>query len=312
MAIRSRCSARSASASTLSVKMATAPRVTASAAKLLPTCREPGKAPTRKPGCTSRESAVRPRISGSFDPVNAGTEASSSVSFKLFTLQALDRHCPLDLGSGFVDRLHPEERRDALNYTAGGRRHGPACGGVAVALLVRVRFVDHRQDKIFGVVDRKGRDKTGEQLSVFVVSARNLVPRPGLPADHVSRSRGLRPRPVFNHQSHQLAHLFRGFRRNYLLTLRRIIGWLLDERGLAENPAIDERCGRAGKAQRSHGDPVAEGNRHHVDVAPFPREMRCPDLRYLDLRSLQQADPAEKLPLPLSARGHSHLRCTDI
>src|SRR5712691_2077862 len=212
MAIRSRCPGGSKSASTLSVKTATAPRVTASAAKLRPSCREPVKAANRKPGCTARESAVRPRISGLSDPRNAGTEATSSVSFKLFTLQALDHQRPLDFGRGFVDRLHPEERRDALNYTAGGRRHSPTCGGVAVALFVRVRFVDHRQNKIFGVVDRKGRDKTGEQLSVFIMSARNLVRRPGLAANHVTRSRGHRPGPAFNHQSHQLAHLFRGFR----------------------------------------------------------------------------------------------------
>src|SRR5947208_3117536 len=106
--------------------MARAPRAIASTAKRRPSCRVPGRAANRKPGCTVRESAVRPTMSKPENPVGAGAGAISSVSFKPLALQAFDHQRPLDLGRGFVDRLHTEERRDALDYPAGCGGHRPA------------------------------------------------------------------------------------------------------------------------------------------------------------------------------------------
>src|SRR5436190_17420696 len=139
----SRSSDGSASAAGSSVRMATAPRAIASAAKLRPSCLVPGKAANRKPGCTYRESAVRPTISGSFNPVGAGAGAISSVSFKPLTLQSVDDQRPLDLRRRFVNRLHADQWRHALDYPAGRRGDCPAGGGITMALLVGVRFVDH-------------------------------------------------------------------------------------------------------------------------------------------------------------------------
>src|SRR4051812_37404181 len=164
----SRSSGGSASACGSSVRMAMAPRAIASAAKLRPSCLLPGNAANRKPGCTFRESAVRPTISGSFNPVGAGAGAISSVSFKPLALQTVDHQRPLDLGRRFVDRLHTEERRDPLDYPAGCRSDGPAGGSVAVALLVGVRFVDHGQDQVFRIVDRKNPDKARKQLFLSI------------------------------------------------------------------------------------------------------------------------------------------------
>src|ERR1700747_2669678 len=132
----SRSSGGSASAAGSSVRMATAPRAIASPAKLRPSCLAPGKAANRNPACTFRESAVSPTISQSFNSAGADIGAISSVSFNPLALQSVHHQRPLDLGRRLVDRLHPEERRDALDYPAGCRGDCPAGGGVAVALLV--------------------------------------------------------------------------------------------------------------------------------------------------------------------------------
>src|SRR5215831_1423191 len=142
---RALCSGRRPSAPGSSVRMARAPRAIASAAKLRPSCLAPGRAANRKPGCTSRESAVRPTISRSFNPVDAVTGAISLVSFKPLALQAFDHERALDLGQRLVDRLHSEERRHALDYPTGCRGDGPTRSGIAVALFIGVRFVDHGQ-----------------------------------------------------------------------------------------------------------------------------------------------------------------------
>ena len=106
--------------------------------------------------------------------------------------------------------------------------------------------------------------------------------------------------------------MFRGFRRNHLLARRRRARRELDQGGLAEDPAIDERRGAAGEAQRRHRDAMAKGDRHDVDVAPFRREMRRGGLRYFDLGGAQQPDPSEELALSLPAGGHRHLGRADI
>src|SRR5215472_12650850 len=98
-------------------------------------------------------------------PAKSPAGPISSVSFKLFALQALDRQGPDDLGRGFVDRLHAEKRRGALNDAAHRRGSGPASGRVTVTLLVGVRFVYHHQNQIFRVVDREDPDKAGKQFS---------------------------------------------------------------------------------------------------------------------------------------------------
>src|SRR5438477_7498195 len=147
MSTSSRSSDGSASAAGSSVRIATAPRAIASAAKLRPSCFVPGKAANRKPGSTFRESAVMPTISVSFnpagDPGGAGTGAISSVSFKPLTLQSVDDQRPLDLRRGFVNRLHADQWRHALDYPAGCRGDCPAGGGITMARLVGVRFGDH-------------------------------------------------------------------------------------------------------------------------------------------------------------------------
>src|SRR5882724_8968025 len=98
-----------------------------------------------------RESALRPTISGS----GPGPGAVSSVSFKPLALKTFDDQRPLHFGRCFVDGLHSENWRNALDDAAGRRRYGPARSRIAVALLVRVRFVDHRQDEVFRGVDRE-------------------------------------------------------------------------------------------------------------------------------------------------------------
>src|SRR5438132_12103517 len=102
-----------------------------------------------------RESALRPTISGSAPGLAAGLAARpmSSVSFKPLALEALDDQRPLHFGRGFVDRLHAENGCDALDDAAGRGSYGPTGSRIAVALLVGVRFVDHRQDKVFRSVD---------------------------------------------------------------------------------------------------------------------------------------------------------------
>jgi len=124
----------------------------------------PGKAANRKPGRTVRESAVIPMISRSENPAGAGTGAISSVIFKPLALQAFDHQRPLDFRRSLVDRPDSEKRRDPLNDAAGHRRHRPARSGVAVALLVGVRFVHDRQYQIFRVSDREDPDKARKQL----------------------------------------------------------------------------------------------------------------------------------------------------
>ena len=57
---------------------------------------------------------------------------------------------------------------------------------------------------------------------------------------------------------------------------------------------------------------MAEGDRHHVDFAPFRREMRRRRLRHLDLWRLQQADAGKEISLPLTSGGHSHFGGADI
>src|ERR1700731_4431142 len=94
-----------------------------------------------------RESALRPTISGSAPGLAA--RPVSSVSFKPLALEALDDQRPLHFGRGFVDRLHAENGGNALDDGAGRRGYGPAPSPITVALLVGVRLVDHRQDKVF-------------------------------------------------------------------------------------------------------------------------------------------------------------------
>jgi len=98
-----------------------------------------------------------------------------------------------------LDRLHAEQRGDALDRSADRRGNRPAGGGVAVALLVGVRFVDHGQDQIFRIVDWKDPDKARKQLFLCIMSARNFLRRAGLAAHHIAGSRGLRAGPVLNH-----------------------------------------------------------------------------------------------------------------
>ena len=90
---------------------------------------------------------------------SGGRGAVSSVSFNPLALQAVDHQRTLHIGRGFVDRLHAENGRNALDDAAGRRGYGPTRCGIAVALLVGVRFVDHRQNEVFRIVDREDPDK---------------------------------------------------------------------------------------------------------------------------------------------------------
>ena len=68
--------------------------------------------------------------------------AVSSVRFNPLSLQALDRQRPDHRRRCLVDRLHAENRRDALDDAAGRRRRGPPGRRIAVAFLGAVRLVD--------------------------------------------------------------------------------------------------------------------------------------------------------------------------
>ena len=73
-------------ASASSVRIATAPRDTASAAKTRPSSRVPGRAAKRKPGRTVRELALSPAISGSARGKATAARPLSSVSLNPLTL----------------------------------------------------------------------------------------------------------------------------------------------------------------------------------------------------------------------------------
>src|SRR3984893_5427961 len=305
IATRSRDCGVSASAWASSVRIATAPCATASAANARPSRRVPGKAAKRKPGRMVRESALRPTISGSGPGL--GVTPASSVSFKPLALKAVYEQRALHFGRCFVDGLHSENGRNPRDDAAGRRSYGPARGCIAVALLVGMWFVDHRQDKILRGVDREDPDKARQHLSIGVMPARNLVRRPRLSTDDVARGGCHCAGPAFNHQAHQSTHLVRGLRRNHLLTLGSMTGGQFDESSLPEHPAIDERGSGGRKAQRGHGNPVTKGDGHHIDFAPFGRIVRFSHFRDLDLRFAQQTKPREKLSLLLTPGRDSHL-----
>src|SRR6266542_4943231 len=199
-AIRRRASVSRLSAAASSVRIATAPFATASAAKARPSCCAPRSAANRKPGLTWRESAVRPTIWGSANggalmaPGRAGGSVSvagliSSVRFNPLSLHALDRQRPGDRGRCLVDGRHAQYRRDPLDDAAGGRCHGPSGGRETMALLGAVRLVDQGQDGVTRLVHRKRADKRRQQLLFQITATRVLLGGAGLAADHVAGRR---------------------------------------------------------------------------------------------------------------------------
>src|ERR1700730_15034932 len=142
IAKRPRDAGVSASALASSVRIATAPCATASAANARPSRRVPGKAAKRKPGRMVRESALRPTVSGSGPGL--GGRPARSVSFKPLSLEAVYEQRPPHFGRCFVDGLHSENGRNPLDDAAGRRSYGPARGCIAVALLVGRWVVDPR------------------------------------------------------------------------------------------------------------------------------------------------------------------------
>src|SRR5215469_3361479 len=158
-----------------------------------PSVATPLSAANRKPGWTWRESAVIPAISGLAmsglssgaapsllkNAVGAASGANSSVIFNLLAYEALDLQGLFDLGRIFVLRRDAEQRRDALDDAAGGRRDGPAGSRITVAFLVAVRLVDQGQHDVLRIVHRERPDKRRDELFLLIVAVDIFFRRAG-------------------------------------------------------------------------------------------------------------------------------------
>src|SRR5579883_1943173 len=297
-----------------SVSTATAPRLTASAMNRRPSSRAPGSAAKSQPGRTSRESAVRPRMSGAAE---AGRDAArspfiSSVRRKLFDLYAVDGERAANLGRVLVDRGDSEEGRHALDRMADDRRRGPAACREAVGFRRAVRLVDDGEDEVARIVDREGAEEGGQQRLMSVAVPRNLLCRSGLAADDIARRRREFAGALLDDEAHETPHVVGGAGRHHLLSRRDEAGRRLDDRRRMEDAAIDDGAGGDRELKRADRDAVAEGDRHRVDVMPRRGDERSADLGDLENRRLQEAEPSEEVLQPVGTGVHRHARRADI
>ena len=129
-------------------------------------------AANRKPGLTSRLSAVRPVIASiarapagsAASLADAAAPASTLIGSVLRPSAGLACLASFSRSSSVRMRLDAEQRRDARDDLAGRRHRVPARGREAIGLGRRLRLVEHHQQHISRIVHRKGADERGQAL----------------------------------------------------------------------------------------------------------------------------------------------------
>src|SRR5579872_5449168 len=177
------------------VSSAAAPAARASLMNRDPSVFTPGRAAKRYPGRTSRESAVRPAISGSPGvgrAISPEMPVMRSVSRKFLSprRRQFNHQRTADFGRIFVDRGNSHNRRHARHGAAHRRGCYPTPGRKACGLNIAMRFIDADHHEIARIIDREDADEGGEEIAPCIMLALDLLGGTGLAADQITGGGG--------------------------------------------------------------------------------------------------------------------------
>ena len=184
---------------------------------------------------------------------------------------------------------------------------------IPAVLRQGLRLVEEHEHEVFRLVGGRDRHERREHPVLGIVAVDDLIGCACFPADVIARNVGELGGADLRVEAQEVAHGFADLRphdTNGVLLAFRFAS--LQECRLHHHAAIDERADRHQCLQRRHVEPLAEGDRHRVELAPALRHERFGIFRQFGAQPIELAHSSQERLMAFNPDHECHARRADV